>query len=114
MDKDKEKKYKMAVIGPYDVISLFKAFGIDCFNVSTQEEAVETIEEIKKDKEKNYAVIFVPEELLKGMDTKTYKRISDSNFPTITSIPLIEADSGSSVEKIRRLAERAIGSDILK
>lgn len=115
MDKETDsQKYSLAIIGPYDMVSLFKAFNIDCFGVNSQEKALEKIKELAERPEKNYAVIFVPEQFLKGLDNRTYEKITGMNLPTITSIPLIETDDTSSVEKIRKLAEKAIGSDILK
>ncbi len=106
--------YALAVIGPHDVVSVFKAFGIDCFEATTQSETVERIEELKNSSDPAYAVIFVSEDLLEGLDPKTYDRLSHGALPTITAIPLLESSSAASKDKIRRLAERALGSDILK
>ena len=116
MDKKQSQKHKhrIAAIGPYDVISLFKAFDIDCFDATNQDEVVETLEMLKEKEDPKYAVIFVPESILKGLDRKLYAKITVGSLPTVTPIPLLKADDSASAENIRRLAERAIGSDILK
>lgn len=116
MDKEEnfENKFRIAAVGPSDIISIFKSFDIDCFNVRNHEETIKTIEKIKNDNRNRYAIIFVPDIFLKNIDTKTRSKLKNGNLPTITSIPLLQADSTANIEKIRRLAERAIGSDILK
>lgn len=116
MDKKQTQKhkYRIAAVGPYDVISLFKAFDIDCFDATNQNELVETLERLKEKEDPEYAIIFVPESILKEIDRKLYLKLTEGSLPTITPIPLLKADDSASAENIRRLAERAIGSDILK
>ena len=112
--KNNEKKYRIAIVGPCDIISLFKSFDVDCFDIRNSSEVLSTIEEIKKDKRNQYAIIFVPDIFLKDIDSKNYAKLTEDNFPIITTIPLLKADSVAGALKIRRLTEKAIGSDILK
>ena len=116
MDKKQKQNqnYRIGAIGPYDIISLFRAYDIDCFDATNQHEVIETVERLKESEEVRYAVIFVPESILKEMDRKAYTKLTEATLPTITPIPLLKADDSASAENIRRLAERAIGSDILK
>ena len=109
-----DRPYGIAAIGPYDVISVFKAFGVECLDASTGAEVAAHLERVRAEKDSPYAIVFVVDRLLEDLDQKTLERLSRGTLPAVTAIPALEGRTEASIEKIRRLAERAVGSDILK
>jgi V/A-type H+-transporting ATPase subunit F len=110
-------KYGIAIIGPKDVVSVFKATGADVFESGNGKEALEVLRQIKKDTQstddvKKFAVVLIIESLLQEISDDDYEKVSVGALPAIVAIPGLEGATGVSREKLRRLAERAIGSDI--
>lgn len=99
---------KMAVVGDGDGILVFKAAGVDAFSVTDEKKAREIIRSIAKD----YAVIFVTEELGKKL-ADFLKRFDESAYPAILIIPGNGGSTGYGMEEIRKASERALGVDIL-
>lgn len=111
--------YKTAIIGPKDVISGFKALGVVPFNAEDGEQALEIIKNIKKeiasgnDKSEKFAVIIVTENTANQIPTNEFDKISRGALPAIVILPGLEGSTGAGVAKLKSLAERAVGSDIL-
>lgn len=112
--------YNIAVIGPQDVISGFKALGATPFNASTAVEALEALKEIKRSAEDpdfagaKFAVVFVIEHIYQDIPADEFTRVSRGALPAIIAVPGIEGASDAGIRKLRRLSEQAIGSDVLK
>lgn len=106
-----ENTYKIAAIGPYDLVSIFKAFDIDCFAARRKEDTLEKVKELKKEK---YAVILIVEDLLVNITEEEKKIISSKTLPTILLIPSLHVKGKASEDKIKMLAEKAVGFDIFK
>jgi V/A-type H+-transporting ATPase subunit F len=100
--------YKAAVIGDRDSILGFKALGIDVFDEKHAKPG-EIIEELA---EKNYAVVFVTEDILYRVEEAMVK-FSDSPLPAIIPIPGNKGSKGLGMNNIKKAAEKAIGADIL-
>lgn len=100
--------YKAAVIGDRDSILGFKAIGIDVFDINHVKPA-EIIGELA---EKNYAVVFITEDILYRIDDAV-KKYSDTPLPAIIPIPSNKGSKGLGMENIKKAAEKAIGADIL-
>jgi len=100
--------YKAAVIGDRDSILGFKALGIDVFD----EKHVKPTELIRDLAEKNYAVVFITEDILYRIDDAV-RKYSDTPLPAIIPIPSNKGSKGLGMENIRKAAEKAIGADIL-
>ena len=112
------KKFNVAVIGPEDMISGFKTLGVKIFNILTQGEMLTQVKDLRRstiseDNGEKYAVIMVMEDLLKDLPKDEYERITQGPLPVILSIPGISSDNSVSTKKLKVLAEKAIGSDIL-
>ncbi len=103
---------KIAVIGPYDIVSVFRVLNIDCFNAGDKKEVLDKIMEVKEKEE--YAVIMVVEDLLKNLEDDEKKILITGALPAILLIPSLYTDNNISEEKIRTLAEKAVGFNILK
>ena len=100
--------YKAAVIGDRDSILGFKALGIDVFDEKHGMPS-KIIEELAQ---KNYAVVFITEDILYRIDD-AMEKYADSSLPAIIPIPSNKGSKGLGMENIRKAAEKAIGADIL-
>ena len=111
--------HNIAIIGPKTIISGFKALGVTVFDAHNGTEALEILKNIKKDlstptpETKKFAVIIVNETLAHDIPKEEMEKISRGALPAIVILPGLEGSHGAGVEKLRRLAEKAIGSDIL-
>lgn len=103
---------KVAVIGPKNIVLGLKAFGIDVFIAVSSQEALTNLKELKN--QGKHSVIFVIKELLDGIPKDDYKKIQSEHLPVILAIPGLNADDKGYLDKLRTLAEKAVGSDILK
>ena len=112
-----KQEYKTAIIGPSNVISGFKALGVIPFNAEDGETAVEILKKIKKDlqaeTEARFAVVIIIESLANKIPKDEFEKISRGALPAIVVLPGLEGSTGAGVAKLKQLAERAVGSDIL-
>ena len=108
-------KHQIAVIGPKEIISGFRALGVEIFPANTPEQAQSLMVKLKgSDGERSqYAVILVTSSLLNEIPAEEYAKLSRGALPAITAIPDLFGTDTASSEKLKKLAERAIGSDIL-
>lgn len=114
-------KHQIAIIGPKDTILGFKALGLKTYNALDTEEAVKVLYELKKEvvtDEKSgetkplYAIIFVIEDLMTGIEDSDYKKLSQDALPAIIPIPGTKGATGYSLKRIGKMVEQAVGSDI--
>ncbi len=112
-------EYKIAIIGPEKVVSGFRALDVKPFFVETGSDALEILKTIKKDLATNkeegeqFAVVLIIERILQEIDPDELAKVSSGALPAVVALPGIEGSSGAGVAKLKALAERAIGSDIL-
>ncbi len=99
---------KMAVVGDGDSILVFKAAGVDAFGVEDEKSAKEVIRKIAKD----YAVIFLTEELAEKL-SEFVKRFNEEPYPAIVSIPSENGSTGYGMQELQKASEKALGIDIL-
>lgn len=99
---------KMAIVGSGDKITVFKAAGVDAYPAEDEGKAREILRRIGHD----YAVIFLTEELHKGLGA-FLKRFDEEPYPVILSVPSSGTSTGYSDEFLRSAMERALGVDIL-
>ena len=97
----------MAVIGGGESILVFKAAGVDAYPAEDEKAAREILRNIAKD----YAVIFLFEELAEKL-SDFLKRFNESPYPAILAIPS-GGESGYGMEELKRASEKALGVDIL-
>ena len=108
----KESKYKIATIGKESVISGFKALGVTPMIARDSDTALEYLKKISSG-EQEYAVVIITEELLNGISEDEYKKITKSALPAIVAFPEFGGGGGRGEERLKVLAEKAIGSSIL-
>jgi len=107
--------YRVAIVGPKKMTSGFKSLGVDVYDAEDGNRAVEVIKDIKKGiSEKPYAVIMLMERLAEEISEEEHAAISKDALPAIVILPGLEGSSGKGLAKLKKLAERAVGSDILE
>lgn len=99
---------KMAIVGDGDSITVFKAAGVATFPAENEAKAKEILRKIAKD----YAVIFITEELAKPL-SEFLKRFDEQPYPVVLSIPSKNGSTGYGAQLLKNAMERALGVDIL-
>lgn len=117
-------KYSIAIIGNKDTILGFKALGLDTFDANDTETALkllftltgESVEVDSKSSETKakYAIIFITENLAKDISKEDYKKLGKKALPAIIPLPGSSGATGFGLNKLKRIVEQAVGSDILK
>lgn len=100
---------KIAIIGGKDAILGFSASGIETHPVTDAKEAEERLRSLAQDRD--YATIYITESLspqIKGLITEL------SKFSNIVVIPGRGEVLGLARERLRKISEKALGTDILK
>ena len=73
---------KIAVIGDKDLILAFKAIGMDVFSADTESEAEKLVKQLAKE----YAIIFITEDLAEKID-QVLAKYKTKAYPVIIPIP---------------------------
>ncbi len=112
------KDYKIAIVGPLDTVSGFKALGVDSFPAQNAEEALAQLKQIKEQtveptSDTKYAVVCIIEDLVKTVDQAEYAKVVEGPLPAVVLLPGPEGSSGFAIERLRSLAEKAVGSAII-
>lgn len=110
--------YNIAIIGPINTVSGFRALGIDAFVADTVAEALEQLREIKRlnqsvDSVRRYAVVCVIEDLVAEVDQTEYAKLVEGPLPAVVLLPGPSGSKGVALQRLRRLAEKAVGSSII-
>jgi V/A-type H+/Na+-transporting ATPase subunit F len=100
---------KIAVIGPASSVVGFKALGLDAFAVARPEDAQAVWESLDPEQ---YAIIFVVENLFEKY-SEQIELFRPRAFPIITAIPPVSGEEGASIERLRSLVEKAVGTDVM-
>ena len=103
--------HRIATIGPEMLVSLLESIGIDTFSATTPEEAVSHIQAISE--KDMYAIMCVTETLARQLPEKLLQQLQKQSRPTLLLLPDLQSDNAQNIARIRELAKRATGSDIL-
>ena len=101
--------YKIGVIGDKDSVLAFKAIGLDVYPTFNSNDASKIIDRLAA---KNYAVIFITEQLAKDIEN-IIDRYSRSVLPAIILIPSNQGSLNIGIQKIKDNVEKAVGVNIL-
>ena len=108
--------FQVAIVGPPEVTAGFAAVGVQALSAETAEQALEQLQTVRanlKNKTgKQFAVVFVLEDLLKEIPQEDYDKLTKDALPAIIPLPGHAGSSGFGNEKLRRIVEKAVGSDI--
>lgn len=114
--------YKIAIVGQREAVRGFALLGVDIVPAYETQEAVEQLHRLKKTmitdeagRERNqYAIVFVTEDLMAGISAEDERRLSKGALPAIISLPSHRGSSGYAIDRLKRIVERAVGSNILQ
>ena len=111
-------EYNIAIIGPSDMVSGFRALGVEAIDAQSGEAALEELRRLKKltidpASTTKYAVICVIEDLLTDIDQAEYAKVVSGPLPAVIVLPGPEGSKGVAIARLRRLAEQAVGSAII-
>jgi vacuolar-type H+-ATPase subunit F/Vma7 len=111
-------EYSIAIIGPSDMVSGFRALGVEAIDAQTGEAALEELRRVKKlttdpGSEKKYAVVCVIEDLLTDIDQAEYAKVVSGPLPAVIVLPGPAGSKGVAIARLRALAEQAVGSAII-
>jgi len=113
------QNFRLAIIGNESSILLYKTFGAEGFSVVTDKEAKECVEKLfaqdKGDEKKTplYAIIFVEEDFYKNFPNDLLEKLAKKALPAVIPVPTPNNQDNFSDKRLRKIVERAIGSDIL-
>lgn len=102
--------YKLAVIGDRDSVLGFRALGFEVFISEGLESAAEILDSLA---EKDYAIIYITEQLMTGLG-EVISKYDDRPVPAIIPIPGKAGTTGIGMKNVHKAVERAVGADILK
>jgi len=112
--------YKFAVVRNVSSVKLYQALGAETYAVSSNDAARTKTEDLfvatKDDENKSavYAVVFVEEDFYKSFPDDLTERFSRKALPAIIPVPSPRSgDDNFAGNRLRRIVERAVGSDIL-
>ncbi|MFH1401398.1 MAG: V-type ATP synthase subunit F [Parcubacteria group bacterium] len=100
---------KIAILGNQETILGFKALGVDTLGVREEKEAERIIEEVYIKKE--YAVLIITEDWFLKLKDKI-KLLSRESLPALVCIPVAGSSEGLAQKELKKIVEKAIGSDI--
>jgi V/A-type H+-transporting ATPase subunit F len=111
-------EYKIAIVGPTEMVSGFKAMGVETFPAIDATEALEQLRSIKQqtvesDSKTKYAVVCIIEDLVTQVDQAEYAKIVEGPLPAVVLLPGPAGSSGFALERLRNLAEKAIGAAVI-
>ena len=114
--------YRFAIVGSLEAIAGFALMGAELVPVETAEQAVQELFRLKKETqtdehgiERNlYAIVFITEDFASGISADDEKKLARGALPAIIALPTHKGSTGYSEQRLRRIVERAVGSDILQ
>lgn len=112
--------YRIAIIGTREAVAGFSLLGADVVPVTTPKEAVEELFRLKRETREErgvsrpvYGIVFVIEDLLTDISPDDERRLQKGALPAIIPLPSHRGSTGYGLERLTRIVERAIGSNIL-
>ena len=92
--------------------------GVVTFDARNGEGALSQLRSIRTHNEDSsqsdaFAVVCIIETLLTEVDQAEYRKLTSGALPAVVSLPGPEGATGFSIERLRSLAEQAVGSAII-
>ncbi len=100
---------KIAVVGDRTSVLGFRGLGFDTYDVDEPAKAREVWPDILS---KEYDVVFVTEDVYAAIPDLVFE-LAEKPRPAVTVIPPATGSTGAGGEKIRKIVEKAVGSDVL-
>ncbi len=105
-----EDEYKLLIIGSEDIVSGFKAIGVDVLGVDSPSDCLNKIKLAMESEE--YGIIFITEDWA-GSINDYLVSLPPKALPVIVAIPSQLGSTGVGLANLKRITEQAVGSDIL-
>ena len=114
--------FKLAIVGSPEAIAGFSLLGADTVPANNPTEAVEALFALKRETftdergaERNkYAIVFITEDLATGISPDDEKKLARGALPAIIPLPSHKGSTGYGLSRLKRIVERAVGTDILQ
>jgi len=100
----------IAIIGNPNSVKAFTALGVETFPIITHDEGVNVITQITK--RDDLAVVFVTENWAEELQNDL-TMLESRALPAVVAIPSQLGPTGEGMRRLRRIVEKAVGSDIL-
>lgn len=100
--------FKIGIIGSKDSILCFKAFNLEVFPISHLEEGKEAIKKISQE---NFAIVFITEDWAEKLEEELLP-LKTATLPAVISLPTHFGSTGYGLKELKKIVERAVGSDI--
>lgn len=101
---------KLAILGEKKSILGFKALGIETFGIANRDDVQQALTEIEKNQ---YAILFVTEEII-DQYTGEIESLYQKTLPAILVIPGVSSKVKKGKEALKKIVERALGSEMVK
>lgn len=101
---------KLAILGEKKSILGFKALGVETFGIGKREDFFRALQEIETGK---YAILFITEEIAKNYE-RDLEKFYQKTLPAVLIIPGISKRTEKGKETLRKIIERALGSEMIK
>jgi V/A-type H+-transporting ATPase subunit F len=113
--------YHIAIVGNRQSVRGFSLLGADIVPAENSADAVaalyrlrkETVKDERGTERQKYAIVFVTEDLAQGITPEDEKKLARGALPAIIPLPSHHGSGGYGLLRLKRIVERAIGSDIL-
>jgi V/A-type H+-transporting ATPase subunit F len=108
----------VAILGKREEILCFSALGVEVIDIKNIDDAREKLFKAKKAKlegseTSHYAIIFVMEDIIAEISDDDMKKLTADALPAIIALPGHKGASGQGDLRIRKIVEKAVGTDIL-
>jgi len=101
---------KIAILGSPDTILGFKAIGVEPHEILDKETGAQKIQDFKKSTD--YGIVMITEDWAETLDEEL-QSLESRALPAVIRIPSSGASTGQGLKSLKRIVERAVGSDIL-
>jgi V/A-type H+-transporting ATPase subunit F len=113
---------RIAFVGPEESVRAFSLLGVEIAPARTQGEALAELHRLRKAMtrdergiERNeYAIIFVSEHLVHDLPKEEEAKFASTFLPAIIPTPSNKGNATAGLARLKKLVERAVGSDILQ
>jgi len=100
---------RIGILGEKKSVLAFQALGVDVFGVGNAEDLTQAKQEIKQ---KEYAIIFITEDIAKKY-TEEIDSFYKGTLPAVLVIPGIKPSTGLGSAGLKKILERALGSELI-
>lgn len=102
---------KIAFIGREKILSVFMYFGTSVFQVSTPQEADEKLQELATDRENEWGIVYIEENLAESIKDRIMT-LNKGLFPVISIFPSSGEKKGIAGEMLNNLVRGATGVEM--